>query len=86
MCHCERPFHELLIAGTCVFIAGTCVFIAGTCVFIAGSWLFIAGSWLFIDTKQLLQDAPIIPDQFWGPKQFRPKSLQKVVKKSPKTP
>ena len=67
MCHCGRPFYELLIAGTCVFIAGT--------------WLFIAGSWLFIDTKQLLQDAPIIPDQFWGPKNF----ARKVIKKAPKS-
>ena len=31
------------------------------------------------DTKQLLQDAPIIPDQFWGPKKIRPKSHQKVI-------
>ena len=40
-------------------------------------------------TKQLLQGAPIIPDQFWGPKKFRPKShrkvTKKVTKKSPKS-
>ena len=68
----KQPFYELFIAGSCVFIAGSWLFIAGT-------WLFIAGSRLFIDTRQLLQDAPIIPDQFWGPKKNRPKSLQKVI-------
>ena len=33
------------------------------------------------DTKQLLQDAPIIPDQFWCPKNFD----RKVTTKSPKS-